>query len=401
MTEHVVADLVAQGVLLVEDGNHGEYRPRPDEFVAVGVPFIRAADMSSGVVDFSGAGKINATARARIRKGIGAPGDVILSHKGTVGRIAVAPVDAPDFVCSPQTTFWRSLDRNVLDQRFLRYVMGSANFTRQLDVLKGQTDMAPYVSLSDQRSMTIDLPEIEEQRAIAKVLSALDDKIAANERIRAAADELAELLWQRSTLEGQCVPLSALASFVNGKAFTKGASGHGRVVVRIAELNSGIGRSTVYSDIDVSDEHLVRPGDLLFAWSGSLTVARWFRPEAIVNQHIFKVVPNAGYPVWLVNQALRAKLGDFKAIASDKATTMGHIQRHHLDEAVTIPNNEEVGRIEAVMSGLWLRALAAEQENLSLAATRDDLLPLLMSGKITVRSADDVVWERGLDGLPT
>ena len=186
------------------------------------------------------------------------------------------------------------------------------------------------------------------------------------------------------------VPLSSLARFVNGKAFTKDATGTGRIVVRIAELNSGIGGSTVYNDIEVADEHLARPGDLLFAWSGSLTVARWYRPEAIVNQHIFKVIPNDGVPMWLVNQAVRAKLDEFKAIAADKATTMGHIQRRHLDEPVAIPAAEDMRRIDGLMAGLWETALAAEVESLKLTQTRDELLPLLMSGKVRVRDAERV-----------
>jgi type I restriction enzyme S subunit len=164
-------------------------------------------------------------------------------------------------------------------------------------------------------------------------------------------------------------------------------------VVRIAELNSGIGDSTVYNDIEVADEHLARPGDLFFAWSGSLTVARWFRPEAIVNQHIFKVIPNDGVPIWLVDQAVRAKLNEFKAIAADKATTMGHIQRRHLDEPVSIPAADEVQRIDSLMTGLWETALVVEVESLKLTQTRDELLPLLMSGKVRVRDAERVVSE--------
>ncbi|SLF17922.1 type I restriction-modification system specificity subunit [Mycobacteroides abscessus subsp. bolletii] len=393
MTRFVVRDLVSKGVLLVEDGNHGEYRPRPDEFVSEGIPFIRAADMSRGLVDFERAGRISEVARARVRKGIGAPGDVILSHKGTVGRVAVAPADSPDFVCSPQTTFWRSRDSEVLDQRYLRYLMSSADFVRQLDVLKGQTDMAPYVSLSDQRSMEIVLLPIARQRAIAEVLGALDDKIAANERICELADDLARAKWRKARTGGRQVALSELASFINGKAFTKGASGNGRVVIRIAELNSGVSGSTVYSDIDVADDHLAQPGDLLFAWSGSLTVARWFRPAGIVNQHIFKVIPKHGCQMWMVNQALLAKLDDFKAIASDKATTMGHIQRRHLDETTELPDIEVIRCIDAAMSVLWDRALAAERENLKLAKTRDELLPLLMSGKLRVKDVETIAAE--------
>jgi type I restriction enzyme, S subunit len=47
-----------------------------------------------------------------------------------------------------------------------------------------------------------------------------------------------------------------------------------------------------------------------------------------------------------------------------------------------------------LMTGLWSRALAAENENLSLAETRDELLPLLMSGKGRVRDA-----ERAVEGV--
>jgi type I restriction enzyme S subunit len=235
------------------------------------------------------------------------------------------------------------------------------------------------------------LPEVDrgEQGPIGEVLSALDEKIARNARVIAAADALANASFRAAATTS--VPLSSLARFVNGKAFTKDATGTGRVVVRIADLNSGLGGSTVYNDIDVADEHLARPGDLLFAWSGSLTAARWFRPEAIVNQHIFKVIPNAGVPMWLVNQAVHAKLGEFKAIAADKATTMGHIQRQHLDQPVLIPSAEAAKTLDPLMGGLWDRALAAEVESLKLTATRDELLPLLMSGNVRVRDAEKVV----------
>ena len=200
MTRAVVRDLVSLGILRVEDGNHGNDRPRPDEFVETGVAFIRAADMTSGVVDFKGAGKITSVARRRIRKGVGAPGDVILSHKGTVGRVAVAPLDSPDYVCSPQTTFWRGLDYEVLDQRYLKYVLRSSDFQRQLATLGGQTDMAPYVSLTDQRSLEFDLIQVGEQRAIAEVLGALDDKIAANDRVIRLAGELADAQFARASV---------------------------------------------------------------------------------------------------------------------------------------------------------------------------------------------------------
>jgi type I restriction enzyme, S subunit len=130
--ERKVISLQHEGVLLVEDGNHGEYRPRADEFGSGEVAFVRAADLDGGHVLFDSAARINAKARSRITKGIGAGGDVLLSHKGTVGKVALVPVNAPPFVCSPQTTFWRTLDLDKIDRRYLYYYLCSDDFRQQL-----------------------------------------------------------------------------------------------------------------------------------------------------------------------------------------------------------------------------------------------------------------------------
>jgi len=84
-----VMDLQNRGLLFVEDGNHGENRPRRDEFVETGIPFIRAADLSDGQILFETASRINDVALQRIRKGLAKACDIILSHKGTVGKVAL------------------------------------------------------------------------------------------------------------------------------------------------------------------------------------------------------------------------------------------------------------------------------------------------------------------------
>lgn len=308
-------------------------------------------------------------------------GTVCLSRTASVGYVVemgrpmATSQDFVNWVCGPD-----------LNHAYLRYLL----MLEQESVRRfahGTTHQTMYYP--EAKALHALVPERTVQDAIVGVLRALDDKIAANDFLIRTADELARVQFRAACADE--APLSSLAQFVNGKAFTKDATGTGRVVIRIAELNSGLGNSTVHNDIEVADEHLARPGDLLFAWSGSLTAARWYRPEAIVNQHIFKVIPDGGVPMWLVNQAVHAKLDEFKAIAADKATTMGHIQRHHLDQPVRIPNTEATRRVDGLMSGLWDRALAAEVESLTLTEVRDQLLPLLMSGKVRVRDAEKVV----------
>lgn len=382
--------LYRSGVMTFSDG----YRTKRAELGKPGFRILRVADVQDGHVSTYGQDFVHAKYTHKIGNKLSEPGDILLTTKGTVGRVAIYPAREERVVYSPQLCFFRVTKHDQLSARYLAYWFKSSSFKEQAIRRSNNTDMAPYINLKDIQSLKIELPPITKQRAIAEVLGALDDKIAANESLISTADELAKWEWIRSLSdETDTVPLSSLARFVNGRAFTKGASGTGRVVIRIAELNSGIGGSTVYNDIEVDDDYLARPGDLLFAWSGSLTVARWFREEAIVNQHIFKVIPNEPQPMWLVNQAVRAKLREFQAIAADKATTMGHIQRRHLDEPVLVPSKEKVEKLDTLMSTLWSRALSAEQENLRLEETRDSLLPLLMSGKIRVRDAEKVVEE--------
>ena len=93
--------------------------------------------------------------------------------------------------------------------------------------------------------------------------------------------------------------------------------------------------------------------------------------------------------MWAVACAVETKLDEFREIAAGKATTMGHIKRADLDSPVAWPEISD--RLNDAGQALWDRALAAEQENLRLAATRDELLPLLMSGKITIKDAEKIV----------
>lgn len=240
-------------------------------------------------------------------------------------------------------------------------------------------------------SVPIDVPPLKEQRAIAATLGALEDKIESNRMLVTLVPQVIRAHVSATlTSESESAPVATLADFVNGGAYTKGATGTGRMVIRIAELNSGPGDSTVYNELDVPDEKTARAGDILMSWSGSLGVYRWFRDEAIINQHIFKVMPT-GYPAWLVFDRLDAVLPVFRSVAADKATTMGHINRGHLSSTeVKVPSQEAITNLNHIAAPLWERLLLAESETVKLTALRDTLLPELLSGRIRVGEAAEL-----------
>ena len=425
-----VSELQDDGVLLVEDGNHGEYRPRGDEFGDGEYSFIRAADMDSGRVLFESAERINDRAMERIRKGVGQGGDVLFSHKGTVGKLALAPLDSPPFVCSPQTTFWRSLDQERLDRRYLYCFMRSRAFTDQWMARSNETDMAAYVSLTAQRQLNVAMPAIDDQRSIADVLGALDDKIEQNRRTAQALERLARAIFRAWFVDFEPVKakavgaigfssmpksvfdalparfvdsdigpvpegwevksLSKIATFLNGFALQKYPprdDGKDLRVVKIAELRKGSTDGAHFANGDVPAQYVIDDRDLLFSWSGTLEAEFWFGGKGALNQHLFKVTsPN--FPSWFCLLWIRQHLPWFRAIAASKATTMGHIKRGHLQEAqVVAPPAAVVREADQVLGPLYDLHAQLMIESRELTAVRDYLLPKLMSGVVRVEAA--------------
>ena len=288
-------------------------------------------------------------------------------------------------------------DTSKVDPGFLLYKWLSPQWQALISerTLHGAT--VNRIPIRDIPDWPITLPPLSQQNAIASILRSLDDKIAANQRTIQSADSLRNALWDKLLKTNtESLPLSSLAEFINGRAFTKNATGTGRVVARIAELNSGIGSNTVFNDIEVHQNHVVLPGELLFAWSGTLMTKRWPYDEAIVNQHIFKVLPISKFDLWALELIIQSQIHYFQMIAAGKATTMGHIKRADLDKTVEVPTSIP-DKLNMLGNTLWMLATQAEQENQTLARTRDELLPLLMSGKITVRDAEEASAEVGVD----
>lgn len=288
------------------------------------------------------------------------------------------------------------------DPYFAYYLLKTIDF-------KGFNSGSAQASLNRNfvRRIPVVLPALAEQRRIASVLRTFEDKIESNRRLAALLEETVATLFKARFVDfigvedfeqSEIGPiplgwtrcsLSDIARFVNGKAFTKLANGSGRPIIRIRELNNGVDSATPMSDVPASDEAIAHFGDILFAWSGSLDVYRWGGDDALINQHIFKVVPEA-VPPWFVYGWIHRHMPSFQASARDRAVTMGHIRRHHLDDApVALPEARALSSAATVLDPLddKIRALIAETR--TLAALRDALLPKLISGAIRVPDAAD------------
>lgn len=312
----------------------------------------------------------------------------------TIGKTCVAPAQA-----LTNQQIHAIIPKPSADGDFLYYAL--TQYAESLRQIAGGS-ATPILKKTSFEDFTIPVPRLEEQKRIAQVLSALDDKIDCSRRIARTLQKTAAVLFQAQFIDflghndlveselgpiprdWSIRPIGDLARYLNGKPFTKFGNGRGRMVIRIAELRSGPGSSTVYSDHETEPDFMAEPGDILFAWSGSLDVYRWHRPEALINQHIFKVIPRE-YPAWFVFYALKHVMPHFQAIAADKATTMGHIKRDDLHtHSIAVPANSDFSEHDAVFGPLFERDLAARIESEGVVQVRDHLLPRLVSGQLLI-----------------
>ncbi len=293
----------------------------------------------------------------------------------------------------------------------------------------------PSTSRDSFYSLPVSVPPIEEQQAIVGTLSVLDDKIELNRRMNETLEEMARALFtswfadfdpvrakaagepeesicrslgltpallalfparlQPSELgdipEGWSVKgLDEIADYLNGLALQKyPADGDDSIpVIKIAQLRSGRTVDADRASRDVPLPYIVDDGDVLFSWSGSLEVEIWCGGEGALNQHLFKVT-SAHFPKWFYYLWTRHHLTEFRAIAANKATTMGHIQRKHLSDAkVLVPSRELIEMADGKLAPVVDRLIQTRVESRVLAEIRDTLLPKLISGELRVPMDD-------------
>ena len=139
--------------------------------------------------------------------------------------------------------------------------------------------------------------------------------------------------------------LGELATFINGYPFKPSDwKDCGRRIIRIQNLNNPKALYNYY-DGDIDAKYLVSNGDVLISWSGSLGVFEWSEDEAILNQHIFKVVFNKGdINKRFFEYVVSSRINEMKTKVH--GITMQHITKRDFDVIpIPIPPLSEQQRI--------------------------------------------------------
>lgn len=193
-----VEELVIEGVIEKPlDGNHGGTHPKSTDYVENGVPFVMASDLVSGRVNFNSCKFITEKQALALRKGFSRCGDVLISHKATIGRTAIVQKNKHDLIMlTPQVTYYRVKDKEKLSNIYLKAFFDSSFFQSILGLWAGAGSTRAYLGITAQLKLPIIIPPLNIQLSIANHASAINNKIELNRQTNQTLEQIAQAMFK-------------------------------------------------------------------------------------------------------------------------------------------------------------------------------------------------------------
>ena len=301
-----------------------------------------------------------------------------------------------------------------IDERFLYYLSISPEFRKQAISLMEGTSGRKRVNENALKISDFLIPDLEEQRKIANILSAIDDKIQTNNQINQELEAMAKTLYdywfvqfdfpdqngkpykssggrmvyhpglKREIPEGWGVEnLFDIADVQYGYPFSTdyfNSIGEGVPVIRIRDI---LGNDiTNYSTEEVEDKYKINVGDVLIGMDGNFHMNYWIKEDCYLNQRVVKVNSDK-----LPNMVLKYQIEPFIKLRekSVSRTTVGHLSDKDLKAInVILPRDKYLSSIFEKFESILENIIINQQQNQELTQLRDWLLPMLMNGQVKV-----------------
>ncbi|POA19507.1 hypothetical protein C1886_12385 [Pseudomonas sp. FW300-N1A1] len=408
-----VEELISMGLLEIGDG----YRAKNSELAETGIPFARAGNINDGF-KFDDADFFPESELSRVGAKVSRPGDVVFTSKGTVGRFALVEQHSQRFVYSPQLCFWRSLDSGNILPEYLYYWMSSQEFLHQVSYLKGQTDMADYVSLRDQRRMAVTIPSMQQQLHVVECLKPIDERITLLRETNVTLEAIAQALFKswfvdfdpvRAKVEGfepESMDTATAALFPD--SFEESELG---LLPKGWEIKTLMDLLVLQRGFDLPASARTKglyPIIAASGPSGTHSEARSKGPSVVTGRsgvlgRVFLELED----FWPLNTTLWVKefraatpcyayellrLIDFASFNAGSAVPS--LNRNHIHGLkYIIPDSSCIAAFESIALPLHERVRANEKQASTLTKLRDTLLPRLISGQIRLPEAEELVEE--------
>ncbi|MFW5701070.1 MAG: restriction endonuclease subunit S, partial [Cyclobacteriaceae bacterium] len=297
----------------------------------------------------------------------------------------------PDYVLLSSIAIIRP-DKSIVEPSFLVYAIKEPS-TKDLILnnFVGGSGV-PRIVLKDFKQVDIPLPPLPEQRAIASVLSSLDDKIDLLHRQNKTLEQMAEALFRQwfvvetsdIKLLGDCIKTTSggTPSRTKMEYYENGIYQW----IKSKELNGGYILETeekiTEEALKNSSAKLLPENSVLIAMYGA-TVGQFaiIGQEATCNQAICACVPNDSYPYTYIYHTIKFNVNELKSRAVGSAQqNISQVLIKSLDIAV----NDNIGKFHLEVDPMMKKIKSNYKQIRTLEKMRDTLLPKLMSGEAKV-----------------
>ncbi|WAC28062.1 restriction endonuclease subunit S [Ancylobacter sp. SL191] len=415
------------------------------KLTSVGPFVVRSQDVRTGIFRLDQAGRVSEeTYLERIDRAEPRPGDILFSREGTYfGNAAEVPLGIR--VCLGQRMVLIRPKRSELDSRFLRFWLNSGLMARHIAGFKDGS-VAERLNMPTIRALPVPRLTLDRQRTIAAILGALDDKIELNRRMNETLEAMARAIfkdwfvdfgptrtkmalrgedpqkenvarapylapdiwslfpdrldddgkpegWTTSTIGqevevvGGSTPSTKEAAFWSGDiawATPKDLSSLSTPVLLSTE------RKITEAGLSQIGSGLLPAGTVLLSSRAPIGYMAISQIPVAVNQGFIALICNkrlSNVFVWLWTQANMETVHQ-----NANGSTFQEISKANFRPIeLTVPAPQLLRAFDQAARPLFDRIVANDKENRTLAATRDLLLPKLMSGEIRVRDAETLV----------
>lgn len=377
---------------------------------------LRALNVKGGSLNLENIKRIDKNISDSLTRSKLFKNDILITYTGTVGEVAIIK-ENDKFHLAPNVA--KITIQDGFNPYFYFSYFRSENFKKQIENYSGGSTQTT-IPMKNIRQLKVPIVPIKEQEAIAKILSDLDNKIEVNNKINQRLEEMAQSIFKHWFVDfefsgGEGKPYKSsggemveselgmipkgwevhslynLAEYINGTSFKgKDYGDKGIPIIKIAELKNGITDGTKFFKGEKDKKFYLKNEDILFSWSGnpdtSIDTFIWDKGDAILNQHIFKVIPNENIGYCYIYVILKSLKSTFANIARNKQTTgLGHVTVKDLKELKVSINYNKIEEFNKLLQPIIKRIINNNYSNQKLINLRDTLLPKLMSGEIRVQ----------------
>ncbi|XDE64335.1 restriction endonuclease subunit S [Arthrospira platensis BEA 1257B] len=395
---------------------YGVVKPGMDD--PSGVSFIRGGDITGHSIQVEKLRKISPIVSQQYKRTILQGGEILISLVGTIGQIAIVPNSLKGANIYRQIALVRL--KPGIDTRFVRYFLLSPEGQNSLQSqIRGSVQNV--INLKELKQVKVPLPPLDEQKAIAHILSTLDDKIELNQQMNRTLEAIARAIFKswfidfdpvRAKMDGrQPAGMDAETAALFPDEFEDSALGQipkgweVKTLSELANIESGKRPSERSSELT---QYMKTP---LFGGGGVMGYVKeplYQKPILITGRvGTLGIVYRVSYPCWASDNTLVIIPKDFftyeflnfhlKEIRFDslnRGSTQPLVTQGDLKKQNLAVSDEKILKIfHQITASFYQRCDGNSCESSISASIRDTLLPKLLSGEICVKDAEKVLEE--------